>query len=94
MADHKTNSRDNHDGSTHYSRHSYENEGGKYNVRQSFDVVDGEKVNVHSTDQNTGETYYHQDTTDGNHKAGDVTDSKGNFIRNNGGYEGSNDSSK
>ena len=80
--DHKTESRQNRDGSMHYTRHSYEGTTGK-GIRRSHDVIDGQKCNDHVTDQETGETYYYQDTTDGKHKAGDVTDSKGNFLRNN-----------
>jgi hypothetical protein len=65
---------------THVTKHSYPNA----DVRRSHDRgPNGEKINDHWTDQNTGETYYAQDTTDGKHKAGDVTDKKGNFIRNN-----------
>ena len=80
--DHETTSKLNADGSTHYTRHSYSGTTGK-GLRRSHDVVDGQKCNDHVTDQETGEKYYYQDTLDGNHKAGDVTNSKGNFIRNN-----------
>jgi hypothetical protein len=81
--DHKTTEpKQNSDGSQHYTRHSYENTSSK-GVRESFDRNGTDKTNTHYTDQNTGETYYAQNTSDGKHKAGDVTDAKGNFIRNN-----------
>lgn len=81
---HKTTPpKENSDGSKHYTRHSYSGVGGK-GYRQSFDKTpSGQKVNWHATDQNTGQTYYIHGTQDGNHKTGDVTDRKGNFVRNN-----------
>ena len=82
---HQTSSRLNDDGSTHYTQHSFEGTG-KPGYRRSFDRnSDGSKSNDHVTEQSTGITYFVTDTTDGKHKAGDLTDKKGNLIRRNDG---------
>lgn len=54
--------------------------------RTSFDTDTDEegmhcgRHNMHTTRNSDGYTYYHQDTEDGRHSAGDVTDSKGNRV--------------
>jgi hypothetical protein len=76
---HSTSSSSKNDDSTHHTKHSYEGTT-EPGIRRSYDRnSDGSKSNDHITDQNTGETYYVQDS--GSKKAGDLTDKKGNILR-------------
>lgn len=67
------------DGSIHHTKHSYKDSPGHHRSHDRH--PDGTKTGDHQTEHSTGRKYWVTDSADGKHKAGDVTDKKGNVER-------------